>query len=284
MSNTSDFTQSDKSIFRRPHECRQSAQPISTSNHDGFRLTSCDEAHLLTKPGRGRRNRARPSHTYTPESGFAQEGTYLFTAGNGHSWLVNAHFHPAVSEKRRGIPCRVYFSPELYPDFPKCTLTWREVGPFHRLFSPHESLSAPSKGHQNPNLPALNKQWQPALLVYAGGPLLPKITKTSTLPLLNIQYNFFTCETDKMGGGRERDQRTHKPKYFHSKKAMATSIACLGPLLPKNTKTSTLPLLNIQCHFFTAWNGQDGWRQREGPNAASSDVCIFNTFRATHFT
>ena len=26
-----------------------------------------------------------------------------------------------------GIPCHVYFSPELYPNFPKCTLTWREV-------------------------------------------------------------------------------------------------------------------------------------------------------------
>ena len=68
--------------------------------------------------------------------------------------------------RRPLLPCRVrktagytlphvYFSPELYPDFPKCTLTWREVGLFHRrLFFPHESLSAPSKGHQNPNLSA----------------------------------------------------------------------------------------------------------------------------------
>ena len=44
-------------------------------------------------------------------------GTYLFTAWDGHSWLVDAHFHPAVSEKRRVVPCRGYFSPELYSDF-----------------------------------------------------------------------------------------------------------------------------------------------------------------------
>ena len=37
----------------------------------------------------------------------------------------------------------------IYPDFPKCTLTWREVGPFYQPFSPHEfSLSAE---HQNTN-------------------------------------------------------------------------------------------------------------------------------------
>ena len=37
--------------------------------------------------------------------------------------MVDAHVHPAVSGKRRGIPCHVYFSPELYPDFPECTRT-----------------------------------------------------------------------------------------------------------------------------------------------------------------
>ena len=36
----------------------------------------------------------------------------------------------------------------MYPNFRKCTLTWREVGPFHRPFSPPEALSA---GHQNTN-------------------------------------------------------------------------------------------------------------------------------------
>ena len=53
-------------------------------------------------------------------------------------------------------------------------------------------------------------------------------------------------------------QRTPKPKSSCCKQVMATGIAFLqagGLLLPKNTKTSTLPLLNIQCHFFTAWNG-----------------------------
>ena len=41
-------------------------------------------------------------------------------------------------------------------------------------------------------------------------------------------------------------QRTPKPKSSCSKQAMATG----GPLLSKNTKTSThLPVLNIQCHF-----------------------------------
>ena len=32
-------------------------------------------------------------------------------------------------------------------------------GTLPSAISPHESLSAPSKGHQNPNLPVLNKQW-----------------------------------------------------------------------------------------------------------------------------
>ena len=90
--------------------------------------------------------------------------TYLQRETDTADWSTPT-FTLAVSEKRRGIPCHVYFSPELHPDFSKCTLTWREVGPFHRLFSPHESLLAPSKGHQKPNLPALNKQCQPALLL-----------------------------------------------------------------------------------------------------------------------
>ena len=62
--------------------------------------------------------------------------------------------------------------------------------------------------------------------------------------------------------------RTRKPKSSCSKQAMATG----GPLLPKNTKTSTLPLLNIQCHFFTAWNGL--WRQRERPKDTQTQVFL----------
>ena len=47
-----------------------------------------------------------------------------------------------------------------------------------------------TKGHTNPNLPA----WQPALLVQAGGPLLPKNTKTSTLPLEYTMPLFYSVE------------------------------------------------------------------------------------------
>ena len=63
-----------------------------------------------------------------------------------------------------------------------------------------------------------------------------------------------------MCGGRERHQRTHKPNSY----CLATGIACLGgrsPLLPKNTRSSTLPILSIQYHFFQ--RGTDNmWRQR----------------------
>ena len=59
------------------------------------------------------------------------------------------------------------FTNVIPPDFRRGVHTYINrhtplFGPFHRLFSPHVSLSAPSKGHQNPNLPALNKQWQRA--------------------------------------------------------------------------------------------------------------------------
>ena len=131
-------------------------------------------------------------------------------------------------------PCRVgktagytllYFSSELYPDFPKCTLIWREVGPFHRLFSPHESLCAPSKGHQNPNLPALNKQWQPALLVWAGGPLLPKNTKTSTLPLKHTTPLFYTVERTV---ARESDQRKNTCQRLFANQTLSFYFAVLS--------------------------------------------------------
>ena len=81
--------------------------------------------------------------------------TYLQRETDTADWLRPTFTLPCL---KNGwvYPRHVYFSPELYPDFPKCTLTWREVGPLHRLFHRHESLSAPSKGHQNPNLPA----WQ----------------------------------------------------------------------------------------------------------------------------
>ena len=51
---------------------------------------------------------------------------------------------------------------------------------------PSAVFSAPitfrsSKGHQNPNLPAVSKQWQPALLLRRA--VLPKNTKTPILPL-----------------------------------------------------------------------------------------------------
>ena len=49
-------------------------------------------------------------------------------------------------------PCHVYFSPDLYPDQAGSGILPSAI------FS--ASLSAPSKGYQNPNLPARNKQWQ----------------------------------------------------------------------------------------------------------------------------
>ena len=50
-----------------------------------------------------------------------------------------------------------------------------------------------------------------------------------------------------MCGAREKHQRTHKPKSS----CLATGLACLdgGPLLPKNTKTATLPLKTYNATF-----------------------------------
>ena len=44
-----------------------------------------------------------------------------------------------------------------------------------------------TKGHTNPNLPA----WQAALIVYTGGPLLPKNTKISSLPRKHTMPHFY---------------------------------------------------------------------------------------------
>ena len=149
-------------------------------------------------------------HTYIPWS-------KRDTAGYLLSYSVK---RTQLSGRRPLSPCRVrktagYTLPrllfsrtvprfsEMYPDLagsgtlPSAIFSVRII---FRIFR------SPSKGHQKPNLPALNKQWQPALPPWAGGPLLlPKNIKTSTLPLLNIQCVHIFLKKDVrtliVGGG-----------------------------------------------------------------------------------
>ena len=101
--------------------------------------------------------------------------------------MVDAHFHPVVSEKRRGIPCHVYFSPELHPDFPKCTLTWRSGTLPSAIFFARITFRSQQRTQKPKSSFSKRKQWQPALLILkAGGPPLPKNTKTSSICFFNI--------------------------------------------------------------------------------------------------
>ena len=62
----------------------------------------------------------------------------------------------------------------------------RDWPPYKVVFFGLATNALNVRNNQNPNLPVLNKQWQPALLLYVGGPFLPKNTNTSTLPLKHL--------------------------------------------------------------------------------------------------
>ena len=126
-----------------------------------------------------------------------------------------------------------------------------------------------TKGHKNPNLLPGNRH-----CLFGRAVRSYQITsRKHRLFFLNIKCRFFTA-----WNGQYVWRQREAPKDTQTKIFLPGNRHCLFRRAVRSyqrTLKHRLFLLNLQqCHFFTAWNGQYLWRQREAPKDTQPETFL----------